>query len=166
MKRFKQHITEEWVTDVQFGINKYSDVFKNPTSREMTDFLKNLTNDANIAGIHHKNDIYIFEGNHADVITKLDLPRDPRNSFRWRATHHNGKMIFLELSGAYSYTEYAEKPLVRQKMVERLAGVYNHKSLKRFWGPSKQVFQWTSSMAYLIDKDQWEVEAKQAGIKL
>ena len=166
MKRFKQHINEEWVADVQFGINKYSDVFKNPTSREMTDFLKNLTNDANIAGIHHKNDIYIFEGNHADVITKLDLPRDPRISFRWRATRHKDKMVFLELSGAYSYTQYAENPSVRQKMVERLAGVYNHKSLKRFWGPSKQVFQWTSSMAYLIDKDQWEVEAKQAGIKL
>ena len=66
MKRFKQHIKEEWITQNDW----VGDMFKNPTPRELSEYMKTV-NQFNVAGIVADGDIYLFDGMHDDGFEEI-----------------------------------------------------------------------------------------------
>lgn len=137
MKRFKQHIKEEWITQNDW----VGDMWKNPAPRELSEYMKTV-NQFNIAGIVADGDIYLFDGMHDDGFEEIRKHKNghPRKAFRWRAIIKGGKFVSLGPSGGDPIDYYGVSKETREELFKNMATVYTNKYMKSRMGTYDQAF--------------------------
>lgn len=140
MKSFKQHIEEEWITQTEWT----GDVFKNPSPRELAEYLKNI-NPYGVAGIIYKKDVYVFDGMHDDGAMEIEKHTGDRltyrNSARFRGVVRGGKIVEIGPSGGEPLDAYIFGDKLRKLLFKDMADVYTNKYLKSRMGSFEDVFE-------------------------
>ena len=134
MKRFKHYLKEEWVDETPFVGN----IWKNPTSREWSEYFGTIEGGIYVQGFLHGKDLYIFDkGLHEQALNKLGISRESVTEFRCKVG--TGKKLYAINATGGPMLHKVTKKITRKKTMDDLKKVYNHKSIKRYWNSDDEV---------------------------
>ena len=134
MKTFKQHISEEWFDHTV----RNGEIFKNPTPKDMREYINQLNSKSDFAGLLVNNDVYLFTGGlHDDLMQHLQSLSVGGKVVEFRAVlSSSNKIAMINPTGGYVETATTAQ---RKKLFAGMLKVYKHKILNRYMDGDERI---------------------------